>query len=78
MEAAANSLCDSVAREHQQPGVSELTASERQQSDPRSTCGSGEPGPSLPGLPGPPVGQACPVPYDGPAKRTRAKSRHFS
>ncbi|CAM9376142.1 unnamed protein product [Lampetra planeri] len=59
-------------------GVSELTAADHRRPDPRGAAGPSRPDPRRPGLPEPPDGCQRPVPYDGPARRTRAKSRYFS
>ncbi|XP_061438047.1 chymotrypsin-like elastase family member 2A [Lethenteron reissneri] len=58
--------------------VSELTAADHRRPDPRGAAGPSRPDPRLPGLPEPPDGRQHPVPYDGPARRTRAQSRNFS
>ncbi|CAN0435387.1 unnamed protein product [Lampetra planeri] len=69
---------DPVPAQKIQLGVSELTAADHRRPDPRGTAGSSRPEPCLPGLPEPPDGRQHPVPYDGPARRTRARSRNFS
>ncbi|CAN0419330.1 unnamed protein product [Lampetra fluviatilis] len=58
-------------------GVSELTAADHRRPDLRGGAGPFRPVPRRLEQPEPPDGRQCPVPYDGPARRTRARSRYF-
>ncbi|CAM9140368.1 unnamed protein product [Lampetra planeri] len=59
-------------------GASGLTAADRREPEPRGTHESSMPGRCLPEPPAPPDVQPRLVPYDGPARRTRARSQQFS
>ncbi|CAN0060606.1 unnamed protein product [Lampetra planeri] len=58
-------------------GVSELTAADHRRPDLHGATGPSRPDPRRPELPEPPDGRQRPVPYDGPARRTRARSRNL-
>ncbi|CAM9659205.1 unnamed protein product [Lampetra fluviatilis] len=59
-------------------GVSELTAADHRRPDLRGGAGPFRPVPRRLEQPEPPDGRQCPAPYDGPARRTRARSRYFA
>ncbi|CAM9442173.1 unnamed protein product [Lampetra planeri] len=58
-------------------GVSELTAADHRRPDLRGGAGPFRAVPRRLEQLEPPDGRQCPVPYDGPARRTRARSRYF-
>ncbi|CAM9875437.1 unnamed protein product [Lampetra planeri] len=59
-------------------GVSELTAADHRRPDLRGGAGPFRPVPRRLEQPEPPDGRQCPAPYDGPARRTRARSCYFA
>ncbi|CAN0093774.1 unnamed protein product [Lampetra fluviatilis] len=59
-------------------GFSELTAADHRRPDLRGGAGPFRPVPRRLERPEPPDGRQCPAPYDGPARRTRARSCYFA